>query len=647
MSQLRQLRFLVECTLTVQVAREAADLEADGRVKQALAKATSVDPADIKLVWNGSNSSVNGKQLVGLSDDKLRCLKLGVQISLSERTVLEKCVQSLEPKLLQQELRSAHESWGQLKLSLEQAPTCFQNHPLETSHCARAQTLGIFTPPSPRLQMWAKEGKPESQRNRAKRLKEEEKEEHRRWLLWQKVVKKEVRNREERVQKRKQELLVRAKQRLTKTQINEFQTKQKYLDWAKQLKRQQRPQTARAASKPQNALYGCMFAPWQLATFSGDHPVVQANDEKQQKVSTWDAKGTRGRLDGSNKSQASQDSIQQQEAGTDEDVGEHSQVEPSSETISSTNDSPSNSQSRAAQPPQSKARIVSRHFPVFPKYQVALLTKQLPFSQNSKQFSMRANVPQFAKNWKSKGKSIGMPRNSTIKERMDREVPGPGAYEVKSSLGGTSNAFGKSPKWEQCERDSVTGSFHHAVVSRAKATPKLRQKFQEPAVLTPSAIEQSPGPGSYEVLSFIDQPSPSTATFGQSRAKQREGTTQPVPVPGPGTYNSASFVDESTPSSAFGRSQYQKNSNISRINKAVIQSPGPGTYDPGFSDSTYSSSPSAKMVGKVDWPRDLAGMVPGGGHYMVPSSIGDPSVGTHLPEQDLATSRKSDPQNAH
>ncbi|CAD8089367.1 unnamed protein product [Paramecium sonneborni] len=210
---------------------------------------------------------------------------------------------------------------------------------------------------------------------------------------------------------------------------------------------------------------------------------------------------------------------------------------------------------------------------------------------------------------------FGSKNNFKIHQSLDMSSPGPGMYELKSTL--TQQSFTLKPKLKTQECDiSIPGPGKYSPdVSFTKTTLPVFKMGKEPRIKQ-QKINLDPGPGKYYSENYDSKSKKTQPCYSLSKANRNsmvENETQ-FP-PGPGTYDIPP----------------QKLGNIT-LKGAKVQSrpqaiPGPGTYNPE-DKLCYSYEGSVKIVKDIKQTKaQSSDKIPGPGTYEYKNILMGPSWG--------------------
>lgn len=192
----------------------------------------------------------------------------------------------------------------------------------------------------------------------------------------------------------------------------------------------------------------------------------------------------------------------------------------------------------------------------------------------------------------------------------DRDVPGPGTYQVSSAQQGSRfqkgshYSFGSSGR-EVLTRTKIPGPGTYTLpsdIGKAGGFSMPARKKDKPA-----SCKDYPGPGNYSIPVRLGEGPKFSAS-----AKQKEQKTSTQP--GPGDYDSVpgETTGDRQPRCCFGTAT------TANAASASNDRPGPGAYEPGH----YAETPRFTMKARPRQPKIEETPGPGshGGHF---SSLGD------------------------
>ena len=244
-------------------------------------------------------------------------------------------------------------------------------------------------------------------------------------------------------------------------------------------------------------------------------------------------------------------------------------------------------------------------------------------------------------------------------------TPGPGAYKIKSILGGPKYTIGKSPKIKYLIRDNSVPGVGEYDLSQTSISNEpscfFTKEKRENLELNKNALS-NPGPGAYSIeKDSISSNSPKW-TFSKSeriiKIKPKNKKVIRVNIPGPGKYNIKDIIGNDGPSYSFSQNifnhsdvfdemihnrikdypspvTYHKNIDyipdspkytIEKterdkgdfiISKRKIKFPGPGQYNPNKCVSSTIKNMLNVIFSKTDRTKEKISDVPGPGKYTI------------------------------
>lgn len=195
---------------------------------------------------------------------------------------------------------------------------------------------------------------------------------------------------------------------------------------------------------------------------------------------------------------------------------------------------------------------------------------------------------------KDKSPAFRLSRADRVPADPKKDLPGPGAYEVKDKPNGSACKFGSEKKERVIKPNIELGPGAYDPTHKSDA---ITYSFGSKQVdLAFEKKKEIPGPGSYEVHLRNESPS-----YSPSRSQRTDFTKEKEHVPGPGSYYKV--IREQLKGPKFSTAS-RKSLN------PVNDTPAPGTYE---LPNKLSEGPSFSLYGK---PRDVQNITsPGPGSY--------------------------------
>ena len=208
-------------------------------------------------------------------------------------------------------------------------------------------------------------------------------------------------------------------------------------------------------------------------------------------------------------------------------------------------------------------------------------------------------LPSFADEARQKPGVTLKPRREA--KKINDWVPGPGAFETGQKESGPRYSIGKGKRSKLNFEESSPGPGQYSPEPKSSIGKSFEKSERKIA-----AFNKVPGPGSYELKSFLKE-GPQYSLIGR-----KEVTDVNLGAPGPGKYEPDFFLPKAKSFHAT----------IGRGGKGIERSkgvtPGPGAY----SLESKSPVPSYSFHKSPKSPDQLYDE-PGPGHYEIPSTIPD------------------------
>lgn len=226
------------------------------------------------------------------------------------------------------------------------------------------------------------------------------------------------------------------------------------------------------------------------------------------------------------------------------------------------------------------------------------------------------------------------PKSSDLK---DDGLPGPGQYQLKTTLGGPNVYIGTKSPEKNVEKSPGPAAYNPNADYKYKSGPSFSITGAKGDTLVTN--KDMPGPGTYD----SSPERPKTAyTFGTGN---RGNLANAKDFPGPGQYAVPSTIGHDGKNiiiagrheikqntNDVGPGQYQLPSTISgpkysmgagekgtKLNKDSLLNPAPGTYNVADGDPTKPRAPEA-VFGSVIRYKNNVDTMPGPGNYTLPST---------------------------
>jgi hypothetical protein len=257
---------------------------------------------------------------------------------------------------------------------------------------------------------------------------------------------------------------------------------------------------------------------------------------------------------------------------------------------------------------------------------------------------------------KNKSPNVAFGNRPKVSDLKGDGAPGPGQYQLKTTLGGPNVHIGEKIAERVYDRAPGPGTYEQKNNPNHKAAPSFSISGVTGEQHMPT--RGMPGPGTYESPERLND---TGFKFG---SEQRKGLASKHEAPGPGQYSIPSRVGNEGKSvlmagrheikqntNQVGPGQYQLQSTLkgpqysmgvgekgTKLNKDSLTNPPPGTYtvDP----KTGKSSAPGVVFGKDLRDRSKADNMPGPGNYALPSTITNKGItieGRHeIKEKDRA-----------